>query len=136
MRISFSGVAAGDASCGDVLEASRAARRNQAPVGPRDVSQSLADGFGQFVVLDEVARGRFHGRHNFGELDRAADDGKRATAVDDGFDADGLVDVLVAGVQCHAGLPCGLWMNELVTIRSVPIYERPSRLAFGPFHAG
>ena len=98
MRISFFGIAAGDASRGDVLEASGAARRNQAPFGSGDVSQSLADGFGQFVVLDEVARGCFHGCHNFGEFDGAADDGKGATAVDDGFDADGLVNVLVAGV--------------------------------------
>ena len=132
----FFGIAAGDASCGDVLEASGATRRNQAPFGSSDVRQSLTDGFGQFVVLDEVARGRFHSRHNFGKFDRAADDGKRATTVDDGFDADGLVYVLVASVHCHAGLPFGLWMNELVTVRSVPIYERPSRLTSGPSLAG
>ena len=50
-------------------------------------------GLGQFVELHILNSGRFHGSPDLRQLDRSADDGESTAAIDDGFNADGLIDL-------------------------------------------
>ena len=70
-----------------------AAGRHHAPLGAGQLGQPLADRVGQFVHLHEVLGGRIHGGADFGQLDGSADDSERPAAIDDGFNADRLVDL-------------------------------------------
>ena len=87
------GVAAGDAGGGGVGQRGGASGSDDAPLGAGELGEALADALHQLVDLDVLAGGGFLGGADLGQLERAADDGEGAAAVDERAHADGAVDV-------------------------------------------
>ena len=97
------GIAACDARRSGVRHRRRASGADHAPLGSRQLGQSLADGRHQLVELDVLLVRRHLGSADFGQLHRAADDRQRAATVDQRPDANGVVKVRIDGQRGRHG---------------------------------
>lgn len=94
------GVAAGDTGRGGVGDGGGAATGDHAPFGLREFGETGPDAGHEFINVNVVLGGFGHGPADFGEHRGAANDCERAAGVDEGFDADGLID---GGAELEAG---------------------------------
>ncbi len=74
-------------------EGGAASGRDDAPLGAGEFGEALTDAIHELVHLDEVAGGFVHGALYFGKSERAGDDGEGSARVEDGADADGLIEI-------------------------------------------